>query len=69
MSVQLGSEGTLVWVYQILLSAYGYYHSSMDGAFGLNMDDAVRRFQKDFGLEVDGSLGANSVYKLFNMPK
>ena len=69
MSVQLGSEGTLVWVYQILLSAYGYYHSSMDGAFGLNMDDAVRRFQKDFGLEVDGSIGANTVYKMFNMPE
>ena len=66
MAVSKGSEGTLVWIYETMLSAYGFYTDSMDGAFGNNMDKAVREFQEAAGLEVDGSLGADSVYALFN---
>ena len=66
MAVSKGSEGTLVWIYETMLSAYGFYADSMDGAFGNNMDKAVREFQESAGLEVDGSLGADSVYALFN---
>ena len=66
MAVCYGCEGTLIWIYQTLLSAYGFYKDSMDGAFGNNMDKAVKDFQKKNGLEVDGFLGADSVYALFN---
>lgn len=69
MAVCYGVEGTLVWIYETMLSAYGYYHDSMDGAFGSNMEKAVMAFQKDNGLEVDGILGANSVYALFNFKR
>lgn len=69
MPVLFGCEGTLVWIYETMLSAYGYYHDSMDGAFGSNMEKAVMAFQKDKGLEVDGVLGANSVYALFNFKR
>ena len=66
MFVCYGCEGTLIWIYQTLLSAYGYYKDSMDGSFGGNMEKAVMAFQKDKGLEVDGILGADSVYALFH---
>ena len=66
MAVSKGCEGTLVWIYETMLSAYGFYTDSMDGAFGNNLDKAVRKFQESAGLEVDGSLGADSVYALFN---
>jgi peptidoglycan hydrolase-like protein with peptidoglycan-binding domain len=66
MAVSKGCEGTLVWIYETMLSAYGFYTDSMDGAFGNNLDKAVKKFQESVGLEVDGSLGEDSVYALFN---
>ena len=69
MAVCYGCEGTLIWVYQTLLSAFGYYKDSMDGSFGKNMQKAVEVFQKDKGLKIDGFLGSDSVYTLFNLYK
>ena len=37
-----------------------------DGSFGLGMESAVIQYQKDKGLKVDGILGMNTVYSLFN---
>lgn len=43
---------------QCLLTYLGYSHGEIDGANGRNTIAAVRRFQADYGLTVDGDAGA-----------
>lgn len=58
-----GSKGNEVKTLQRLLLAIGYKMTnngksySVDGSFGQATDNAVRSFQKDKGLEVDGYVG------------
>lgn len=54
-----GAKGDEVKALQALLIGYGYScgDSGVDGSFGGATDRAVRAFQKDRGLEVDGSVG------------
>lgn len=42
---------------QRALRAAGYYTGSIDGKIGPMTDKAIRKFQKDHGLKVDGILG------------
>ena len=42
---------------QHLLAYHGYYNGAVDGIFGAMSQEAVKRFQRDFGLEVDGISG------------
>lgn len=57
-----GAKGENVKALQLLLIGYGYPCGSMgaDGSFGGNTDKAVRAYQKDKGLTVDGSVGAKT---------
>lgn len=48
---------------QQYLAAYGY-QVTVDGRFGRVTTDAVRQFQADYGLEVDGLIGRNTWEKL-----
>jgi peptidoglycan hydrolase-like protein with peptidoglycan-binding domain len=41
---------------QLGLLAYGYYEGTIDGVVGPKMKDSIRRFQKDFGLNVTGTI-------------
>lgn len=62
-----GSTGEQVETLQRLLSTYGYKLGSrnpFDGKFGQMTEDAVRAFQKDNGLYVDGIVGAKTWAKL-----
>lgn len=54
-----GANGDEVKALQILLIGYGYScgDSGVDGSFGGATDKAVRAYQKDHGLEVDGCVG------------
>ncbi len=54
-----GAKGDEVKALQALLIGYGYScgDSGVDGSFGGATDKAVRAYQKDHGLEVDGSVG------------
>ena len=54
--VSQGSTGDAVKMLQGIISARGY-HLIADGVFGPNTVDAVRRFQGDHGLQVDGVVG------------
>lgn len=58
----VGSKGKIVKALQILLIGYGYScgASGVDGDFGKATDYAVRRFQRDKGLAVDGLVGQNT---------
>ncbi|MGG0451657.1 peptidoglycan-binding protein [Priestia megaterium] len=52
-----GSRGSSVQDLQRTLTNLGYNTKGIDGIFGTNTDQAVRKFQKDHGLAVDGIVG------------
>jgi hypothetical protein len=64
-----GDESKTVKAMQILLIGWGCSCGSYgaDGDFGSATDSAVRKFQKDNGLEVDGICGPNTWHKLLGM--
>lgn len=55
--LEKGSKGEQVKTLQRLLSAMKYNCGSADGVFGSGTDTAVRKYQKDKGLTVDGIVG------------
>jgi N-acetylmuramoyl-L-alanine amidase len=55
--VKEGSVGGYVWELQGRLQFLGFYHGKIDGVFGRQTYWAVRNFQYQFGLEVDGVVG------------
>ncbi len=59
---QLGDRGQRVVQVQCMLAKRGYSvgSSGVDGDFGKATDAAVRSFQSDKGLEVDGQVGPNT---------
>lgn len=52
-----GMNGADVEALQALLRAHGYTLSGSAGVFGVSTDKAVRKFQQDRGLAVDGICG------------
>jgi len=55
-----GSTGIDVEIVQGLLKEAGYYKSVVDQIFGQNTEAAVRAFQRDRQLQVDGVVGAKT---------
>lgn len=55
--VQRGATGDDVVELQARLQYIGFYNGKIDGVYGWGTYWAVRNFQKDFGLEVDGLVG------------
>jgi len=58
--LQRGSIGEDVIELQSRLKYNGFYTSNVDGVFGWNTYWAVRNFQDQFGLPVDGVVGAKT---------
>ncbi len=46
------------------LKDLGYYNGAIDGIFGSKTVQAVKNFQRDYGLTVDGIVGKNTLAKL-----
>jgi len=65
-AVKKGNKGDLVRVCQAMLYSKGYNPKGFDGSCGSGCDAAIRQYQKDHGLAVDGSCGPNTFYSLFN---
>ena len=59
--------GTDVAVLQAVLSARGYYTGELDGIFGDALDAAIRKFQMDHDLVVDGVCGPMTWRKILEM--
>ena len=61
-----GDKGDAVKTMQTMLIALGYSCGSYgaDGDFGSDSDKALRKFQEDYGLTIDGKYGSNSKAKL-----
>ena len=56
-NIKKGSQGNYVKVLQGFLICKGYNTGGLDGDFGIQTDKAVRAFQSDNGLYVDGVAG------------
>lgn len=63
-SLKLGSSGQDVRSVQQKLKQLGFLKGTVDGDFGKATEEAVKKFQKQYGLEVDGKVGANTLAKL-----
>jgi len=59
-TLRWGSQGDAVVDLQARLTALGYDVGAADGQFGPRTDGAVRQFQADHGLVVDGIVGPNT---------
>ena len=62
--LKLGATGAAVKDLQQKLKALGYLKGSADGDFGAMTEAAVKAFQKQMGLEVDGVAGIDTLRKL-----
>jgi len=59
-----GDEGQAVKALQERLRVAGFYYGNSTGIFGPITEDAVKRFQRAYGLDVDGIVGAQTLTKL-----
>lgn len=58
---KLGSRGEEVRKIQQKLKSWGYYTGSVDGIYGSRTQSAVRHFQRNNGLTVDGIAGPKTL--------
>lgn len=65
-AVRKGSSGTQVRHLQLALIGLGYLSGSADGRYGPATVEAVRRYQKAYGLSADGSAGPDTMTSLKN---
>lgn len=62
--VEMGMNGSVVQSVQYMLMDTGYLADGADGVFGSATEDAVKRFQADHGLDVDGIVGSQTMAAL-----
>lgn len=67
--IQRGAVGDDVIELQARLQYIGYYNGKIDGVFGWGTYWALRNFQNDYGLDVDGLAGLKTRQKLVNVSK
>ncbi|MGB9866885.1 MAG: NlpC/P60 family protein [Bacillota bacterium] len=63
-SLKAGARGPDVVSLQQGLQVLGYYRGPIDGIFGAGTADAVKSFQRQHGLVVDGVAGSNTLSAL-----
>ncbi|WP_066294223.1 spore cortex-lytic enzyme [Bacillus sp. FJAT-29937] len=67
--IQQGAVGDDVIELQSRLQYLGFYNGKIDGVFGWGTYWALRNFQYEFGLEIDGMAGADTKNKLVKASK
>jgi N-acetylmuramoyl-L-alanine amidase len=67
--IQRGSTGDDVIELQARLQYIGYYNGKIDGVFGWGTYWALRNFQKDYSLDIDGLAGLKTRQKLVDVSK
>ena len=63
--VKQGAKGNITYLIQAMLHCKGYDTNGIDGIFGRGTTSAVRRFQANIGITVDGVVGKNTFNALF----
>lgn len=66
LTLKKGVKGNITWLCQARLYIKGYNPNGLDHIFGNGMETCVKKYQRDKGLTVDGLLGKNTAYSLFN---
>jgi len=61
---KLYSTGATVLHIQTALDVLGYYDAELTGHFGPKTETAVKKFQKDYGLDADGVVGSKTLAKI-----
>lgn len=64
--VHLGDTGSDVREMQYRLKHLGFYTGDVNGVFNYRTYNALRNFQYEFGLKIDGILGDKTKLKLYN---
>lgn len=67
--IQIGAVGDDVIELQARLQYLGFYNGKIDGVFGWGTYWALRNFQYEFGLDIDGMAGATTKAKLVKASK
>jgi peptidoglycan hydrolase-like protein with peptidoglycan-binding domain len=62
------SKGPAVEQLQHRLHALKFYNGTIDGVFGQGTEDAVKAFQTQYNLEVDGIVGGATWDLILNPP-
>ncbi|MBQ7099635.1 MAG: peptidoglycan-binding protein [Oscillospiraceae bacterium] len=65
-ALKKGSSGTQVKYLQRALIGLGYLNGTADGQYGSKTAEAVRDYQRAYGLGVDGSAGKNTMTSIKN---
>ena len=65
VTVRPGAVGNITYLIQSALYTRGYTSVVPDGTFGSTTEAAVRAFQRDQGITVDGVVGPNTQDRLF----
>ncbi len=65
-SFQYGDDGQEVMAIQKRLAELNYSVGTIDGDFGSGTEAAIKRFQADHGLDVDGVVGSDTYRALMN---
>lgn len=68
-TLQQGAVGDDVIELQARLQYIGFYNGKIDGVFGWGTYWALRNFQYEFGLEIDGLAGPTTKQKLISVTK
>lgn len=56
-NIKIGCKGNITQILQAMLICNGYYSNGFDGIFGAGTENAVKQYQRDNGLTVDGIAG------------
>lgn len=63
-TLRKGDIGTAVKTLQQNLKKLGFYAATVDGSFGTTTENAVKSFQKKYGLTADGIVGSSTQAKI-----
>lgn len=66
-SLREGDSGSAVLEMQTMLKDLGYYYGELTGSFGSRTKQAVKKFQDDNDLTVDGIAGTKTLNKLYSL--